>query len=926
MDRQSVIQALDTALQQKIVSCFDELIKKYDGYYEQFAQSLSVLPEQDSEEDIEAELAHLFEDVSTFLKVQQLTTFTRCFMDGTREAVAEVPETVEWQTETPLRKEVQYILADSEMIADLLREFKQQQLPFLMRLEKELAPFLQEGRDEQVQLAVDYASVAELLQKQRAFMEGPFREKLKEKIASMHTSVAAQLREDTKVWKKSKAGQAEKQWSLMGQKLKRIEKQWHEPQELLAERGENILSFLKLKRELREHRIDFLKDMAALFQEQLYLPLQQFRQTLIEAVFDIRKGGGKRSYEYISALKQKLLKYISHHLEGPFRKMRDREQLSQKVEKFSEQLLFRITQTPEQMSFIFNLPREEQPSAEDLKQIEWRLLLLRIFRQQIINEIKPSKQEYDHFITNIIEAITELKEILDVNLEASLEHKEEDEEGDPGQVATEALERIIKRLGHLTLILQNEYDSIETVIKGAEEQFIESVEACFNAKSANELQLFITQYRVKETTSDWQNIAHTKARRSKDKLSLWYRFVRLRLHGYIKEVTHFFGYGDVAVEEAKRADIISYLSETDQKIQELPYIYRRLFDFNQAVDQRFYIPVVESTATFKKAYDQWQNSPSALAVVGEKGSGKSTFLQLMRDELTAGEPLYEMEIAQTIWTEEELAALVCRELNIEEQNSVDGIIEILQQEKERRIIIFESIQNSFVRNINGYEAIEKLCYLISETKNDVFWIVSCSRYGWHFLDKVHKLGEYFSQTIQVDTLDAGDIEKMIMSRHRSSGYMLQFEDNPDSPKSRSAKKMTEKEEQQNLRKEYFKKLTEFADGNASIAIIFWIRSIRTVDENCIYIKPLEITSVEIIADLSPEVLFVLAAFVIQDTISDKDLAMILNMSLSESRLMLKRLSTRGLLLEKEGHYMLNHLVYRQIVRVLKERNIIHLVE
>lgn len=925
MNYQSVMQTLDTALEQKVVSSFEELITEYDNFYKRFVTVIRSLQEKGEDEIIEAEFDRLFKDISAFLEMQQIHTFTRSYVDGIKQALAHVVAPGERPNNTPLRKEIQSVLAESETSAHLLREFKQQQLPFFMRLEQELAPYIQTDNSDE-HLSIDYSSLLDLLQKQRDYLEGPFWKELEKHIASIHSSIAARHEERATARRKIRERQAEKRWSQMILKLKRIEKQWHQPQKLLVERSKNILSFLKLEKDLRAYRVGFLNNMAEQFQKEFYLPMQEFRQRLIEAVFDIRKGGGRRSPESINAVKEQLLKYINHHLEVPFRKMKEDRIISQQVEQFSEQLLMRITQAPEKMSFIFNLPREGQPSAEDFKQIEWRLLLLRIYREQIINNIKPSRQEYDLFIANIIDVITEIKDVLDINLEPWLLNQEQNREEGPTQVAVQALERIIKRLGHLTLILQNEFDSLEKIVKEAEGQFFDSAVTCFNAKSASELQKFITQYRIKETTRDWQNIAHRKARKTKSRLSLWYRFVRKKMHGYIKEIKRFWGYSDVSAQEAQRADIISYLSETDQKIKELPYIYRRLFDFSHPVDQRFYVPVAEAASTFKKAYEQWQVSSAALAVVGEKGSGKSTFLQLMAEELTGNEPINELSVERTIWTEEDLVNLFAEKLGMDEKRSIDEIVKGLKNSKGRRIVILESIQNAFVRNINGYEAIEKLCYLMAETRNDIFWIVSCSRYGWHFLDKAFKLSESFSHIIRTDTLDAGDLEKMIMSRHRSSGYVLQFEKSTDAQKGWSSKGMTEEEEQQRLRKDYFKKLTEFADGNASIALIFWIRSIRTFDEACIYIKPLEITSVEMIADLSSEVLFVLAAFVIHDTVSDEDLSMILNLSLTESRMMLIRLSSKGLLVEKNNDYMLNQLVYRQIVRVLKERNILHLVE
>ncbi|HLR24819.1 MAG TPA: hypothetical protein VK112_03055, partial [Fodinibius sp.] len=309
----------------------------------------------------------------------------------------------------------------------------------------------------------------------------------------------------------------------------------------------------------------------------------------------------------------------------------------------------------------------------------------------------------------------------------------------------------------------------------------------------------------------------------------------------------------------------------------------------------------------------------------EKGSGKTTFLELAADELSGDKPLYRLSVEQTIRTEEDLLNLLCKDLDLPQAESTESMIKALKKEEDRRIVFLESIQNCFVRNINGYEAIQKLCYLISETRQHVFWIVSCSRYGWHFLDEVLSVNEYFSHMIRTDTLDPAKIEKLIMSRHEASGYLLRFEKKPDVRNKQTSEKLSQQEQQEKLRADYFQQLAKIADGNASIAILFWIRSIQSFDDSCFTIKPLETTSIEMVEELNPEVLFALAAVVIHDVITDEDLSMILNVSREESRLMLNRLSSRGLLLRNGEQHKLNHKVYRQIIRVLRERNIIHLV-
>jgi hypothetical protein len=205
-------------------------------------------------------------------------------------------------------------------------------------------------------------------------------------------------------------------------------------------------------------------------------------------------------------------------------------------------------------------------------------------------------------------------------------------------------------------------------------------------------------------------------------------------------------------------------------------------------------------------------------------------------------------------------------------------------------------------------------------------MVSCSRYAWSFLDKVLQISEYFSHISKSDSLNADQVKRIILSRHQASGYSLYFESDDQIRQSRTYRKLKDQEEevQEHLKKEYFEKLTKLAEGNPSIAMIFWIRSIRDYDETYFYIQPLEVTSVEMIEDLNPPVLFALAAFVLHDTLLDEELAMVMNIKLEESRLLLNRLRSRGMLIEKNESFTINHLMYRQIVRVLKERNIIHL--
>ncbi|HKK45665.1 MAG TPA: ATP-binding protein, partial [Balneolaceae bacterium] len=534
---------------------------------------------------------------------------------------------------------------------------------------------------------------------------------------------------------------------------------------------------------------------------------------------------------------------------------------------------------------------------------------------------------YEDFLSNCLNDLEEIENIIEVNLESAVEIEDKEQEENPQKIANEALGRLLTKVEDLQSRTQQKWSDIESVIRDGVQKFNESLLSLLHEGDTQTLQFINAKYRVQETTKGWQDMLDSRWARTQDRLALWGRFSWQKSKKYVNEARKIAGFEEEKVTESHRADIATYLSETDQKLKELPYIYRRLFNFDAEADERFYVAVSDSAIQLEKAYEQWKESyPSTVAVVGEKGSGKSTFLNLAAESHFSEVHSVQIILRDTIWSEDVVVELLAEKLEITGAANMNDIVEAIKKNDRRRVVILEGIQNCFIRNVNGYDAIEKLSYLISETKEQVFWVVSCSRYAWRFLDKIENTSEYFSHIIRTDTLDAAQIEKVVMNRHRASGYSLQFEAGDSILRSRSYRKLeSEEDAKELLRKNYFTKLAELGEGNASIAMIFWIRSISEFDDTCFYIRPLEITSIEMIEDLSPPVLFTLAAFVMHDTVADADLSMILNLSKEESRLMLIRLHSRGLLVKTNGYYILNHLMYRQIVRVLKERNIIHLV-
>jgi predicted Rossmann fold nucleotide-binding protein DprA/Smf involved in DNA uptake len=154
---------------------------------------------------------------------------------------------------------------------------------------------------------------------------------------------------------------------------------------------------------------------------------------------------------------------------------------------------------------------------------------------------------------------------------------------------------------------------------------------------------------------------------------------------------------------------------------------------------------------------------------------------------------------------------------------------------------------------------------------------------------------------------------------------LHFEADDSIRKSRNYKKRLDdpKAVQEYLEEVYFERLSDITEGNTSVASILWLRSIKKVEGRTITISPFQSANIESLEILKPETLFTLAAVVLHDTLKVAELCRVLNLTLPQSRVLLTRLKSRGVLIEEDGAYYLNQLVYRQVLRLLKRRNIIH---
>jgi hypothetical protein len=370
--------------------------------------------------------------------------------------------------------------------------------------------------------------------------------------------------------------------------------------------------------------------------------------------------------------------------------------------------------------------------------------------------------------------------------------------------------------------------------------------------------------------------------------------------------------------------MIDYLVRVSESMEKLPHVYQRLFSNDQLTDERIFIGRDDETARLNKAIEYWKNNQvSSVMLIGEKGSGTSSLINITLKKQNIDCKIFRKEFNTTIYKEEELLVFLKNMLEINDLATADELVDSLNNFKERRIVIIENIEDLFLRIVDGFDAIKKLMEIITSTSKNVLWITTCNTYAWQYLNKVVNIGDFYIFNIHMKPLNEELVEKIVLSRHNISGYYLDFVPPASIQKQKSFKKLSAIDQQNYLRKNYFDYLTKSANDNIAVALFLWLRSITSFDEENIQITTDLGLDFSFLKKLSDQKLFSLMAIILHDGLSVEENSKIFNVSLKSSHLLFTSMLDDGIIFKVKDNFKVNFQLYKPLINLLKDKNILH---
>ncbi|MEQ9427048.1 MAG: hypothetical protein RJQ09_21680 [Cyclobacteriaceae bacterium] len=631
---------------------------------------------------------------------------------------------------------------------------------------------------------------------------------------------------------------------------------------------------------------------------------------------ELKKELVRCRYKVTKELDQKMIPELcdnlaSKNISGLVSKLEN--DLNQYVEELSDIRAIVKTDTydePLSNSDLYPLSLKDIISFEMLPKLEGQLdeAKNRIFN--LLNEVNGHASDLDQIV---IFTLTSAIDSIDDG-----EAKDED----INLVVKEGLTRALERTDDIRSKLKVSFEEINNIITSSVQTFLEAAMRLKDTDNAIEVRVRLTKAKAlvqsEEYKAEMKDMASRVFKRTVDSIQNAYKTAVGNWNVFSQKFIL------TAKQKTISKEVSDFLNESKAAVERLPMIYRRLYRIEPLEDQDLFVGRDEEIEQIEQAYQAWcEGKYAATVVTGEKWGGNTSFLNAIEQKVKFKETILRQAAFGNFYDDESLLKLLSEILKNTEFKSFDEVVEFLNAGNARRVIIIEDLQKIYLRTVDGFLALKRLFELISLTGKNVFWVCSANIYSWHYLSKVIKINEYFSYIVELKPLNNEQIIEAILRRNRISGYKVQFQPGEEMQKNKKYLKMNDEQRQQHLKQVFFSNLSSYSKSNVSLALTYWLLSTQDVDKNTITVGAFSKPDLSFVTILSADKIFVLCALILHDGLDARQLSEVLQEDLHDTNLMMLMLLEDGIVQRKNDIYLVNQLVYRNIIDLLRSRNLIH---
>ncbi len=589
------------------------------------------------------------------------------------------------------------------------------------------------------------------------------------------------------------------------------------------------------------------------------------------------------------------------------------------------QLKYRVSNFDDEYLILQQANLERIPPKIKLQDISLKKIIEIEYLSVFSKNFQEISSEAEEFLGLQFRTLNEIGQIIEFNIETALEIIEttdsENEKPDAQVIISDGLERAAEILADITKSLTKEPLQWSQRMKELFLQLNSGINELLDNQKMSNLQL--REARAEASTkfeklrADFMKTFGIFAKKS----WYWLSYGMTGAKSGYKQFSRLTGAGSLPELEKELMDL---LFTTRSRIEKLPFVYQRLYRFEPLTDYALFAGREKEIASIEEKYQHWKSGNFAnTAIIGEKGSGRTTLLQLASKTKGLANPLVQINFHKNIDTQTDLLNLLSDTFKLEGITTYEVLRDGINDLKTPVVCMIEDMHFLFLRTLDGLDIIERLLWLISQTQHKVFWIISIGSYCWNFLDATISISRYFHHMIYLSKLEVNQIREIILKRHRISGYGLEFLPDEEAQHDRRYRNLrTYKEQQEYLDREFFKELHAMTTGNISVGFMLWQLSIEEFKKDKVIMRSNLKLNTNFLNNLPEEELFTLEAFLEHEIITIKEYSLVFNETEEKSSQILNRMKNKGLLVETLRGFQIHYLLYKPIVKTMNLTNMI----
>ena len=319
-----------------------------------------------------------------------------------------------------------------------------------------------------------------------------------------------------------------------------------------------------------------------------------------------------------------------------------------------------------------------------------------------------------------------------------------------------------------------------------------------------------------------------------------------------------------------------------------------------------------------------QNSGALIALSGERGSGKTTWLLALQQRLSNQLPCHLHTIAHRDPSVAGVCAVVCDALTLEPTNDPDALISQLLR-LPPQVVLFDLVQNTFLRAVDGLAGHQALVRIAQATTGHILWVLTYAYWPFGFVQRTQPDRDVYDRVVMLKAWTESQISELLDTRMTQSGFTADYDQlfsDPALPKPVMVQGQTDATELERSADRYHRLVWDYSDGNPRIALHLFRLSLVFERDKDVTVRLFPMPQMDTLEPFETRTWFVLACLVQHENLSVEEAVRSLRFPANECERALELLQHHGFLTSHEGRYRVETHWTRAVLRFLQRKKLL----